>query len=55
MGYRNKSRIRNRGILKDGKAPKEMFKVLSDQRHAIQNNPAILLYTNQNSKVQNLK
>jgi hypothetical protein len=29
-------------------APKEMFKLLSDQRNANQNDPEILTYTNQN-------
>ena len=37
MGYRIKMRIHNRGISNGWEAPKEMFKVLSDQRNANQN------------------
>jgi hypothetical protein len=45
--YRTKQAIHNRGISNVWKAPKEMFKVLSDQRNANQNDPEILLYTDQ--------
>jgi hypothetical protein len=48
MGYRAKRRIHNRGIANGQEAPKEMFKVLRHQGNANQNNPEILLYTNQN-------
>jgi hypothetical protein len=48
MGYRTKSRIRNRGISNGWEAPKEMIKVLSDQKSANQNDPEVPLYTNQN-------
>jgi hypothetical protein len=43
-----KPRIHNRGISNGLETPKEMFKVLSDQNNANQNNPEILPYTNQN-------
>jgi len=32
MGYKTKQRNHNRGISNDWEAPKEMFKVLSDQK-----------------------
>ena len=48
MEYRPKQRIHNRGILKGREAVKEMFKVLSYQRNANQNNPEILIHNNQN-------
>jgi hypothetical protein len=48
MGYRTKLRVHNRGISNGGETPKEMFKVLSDQRNANQKDPEILPYTNQN-------
>jgi len=38
MGYRTKLRIHNRGISNGTEAPKEMIKVLSDQRNVYQNN-----------------
>ena len=48
MGYRTKQRIHNRGASNGCEAPKEMFKVLSDQRNANRNDPKIPPYTNQN-------
>jgi hypothetical protein len=45
MGYRTKQRIHNRGIWNDREAFKEMFKVLSDQGIANEND--IPPYTNQ--------
>jgi hypothetical protein len=53
MGYRTKLRIHNRGISNGWETPKEMFKVLSDQRNANRNNPEIPPYTNQNGQDQN--
>jgi hypothetical protein len=38
---RTKLRIHNRGISNGSEAPRETFKVLSDQRNAIQNDPEI--------------
>jgi hypothetical protein len=48
MGYRTKPRIPNWRILNVWEPPKELFKVLSDQRDAHQNEPKIPSYTNQN-------
>jgi hypothetical protein len=48
MGYRTKQRIHNGGILNGRKAFKEMFKVLSHQGNANQNEPEIPPYTSQN-------
>ena len=48
MGYRTKQRILNRGISNEQEALKEMFKVLSHQGNASQNDPKIPLYTCQN-------
>jgi hypothetical protein len=39
MGYRTKLIFHNWGISNGSEAPKEMFKVLSDQRNANQNYP----------------
>jgi hypothetical protein len=46
MGYKTKLGIHNRGHSNGSEAPKEMFKVLSDQRNANQNDPEIPPYTN---------
>ena len=43
-----RNRILNRGTLNCGEALKEMFKVLSHQGNANQNDPKIAFYTNQN-------
>jgi hypothetical protein len=48
MGYRTEPRIHNWGISNGWEAPKEMFKVLSDQRNANQNDPEIPTYSSQN-------
>jgi hypothetical protein len=48
IGYRDKQRIHNRVISNGKEALKEVFKVLSDQGNANQNNPEIPPYTNQN-------
>ena len=48
MGYRTKPIIHNRGVLNGREAPKEIFKVLSDQRNANRNDPEIPPYTYQN-------
>jgi hypothetical protein len=48
MGYKDKLRFNNWGIKNGWEAPKEMFKVLNDQRYANQNNTEIPTYTNQN-------
>ena len=48
MGYRTKQRIHNRGVLNGQEALKEMFKVLSHQGNANQNNPEIPFHTSQN-------
>ena len=55
MGYRNKLRIHNWRISNDWEAPKEMFKVLSGQINANQNDSEIPPYTNQNGWDQNLR
>jgi hypothetical protein len=55
MGYKSKQRIYNRGILKGRETPKEIFKVLSDQRYANQNDLEILPYTSQDGEDQNLR
>jgi hypothetical protein len=48
MRYEANQRIHNRSIPNDWGAPKEMFKVLSEQKNAGQNDPEIPPYTNQN-------
>jgi hypothetical protein len=48
MGYRDKQKILNRGIPTGGETLKEIFKVLSDQGNANQNEPEIPPYTNEN-------
>jgi hypothetical protein len=48
MGYKAKQRIHNRGLSNGQEALKEMFKVLSDQGNANQNNTEIQPHTNQN-------
>ena len=48
MGHRTIQRIHKRGILNSREALKELFKVLSGQGNANQNDPEILPYTNQN-------
>jgi hypothetical protein len=48
MEYRTKLRIHNLVISNGWETPKEMFKVLSDQRNANQNNPEIPPHTSQN-------
>jgi hypothetical protein len=48
MRNRSKQRIHNKGISNGWEAPKEMFKVLSDQGNANQNNPEIPPHISQN-------
>jgi hypothetical protein len=48
LGCRTKPRIHNRGTLNCVETHKEIFKVLSDQRNANQNDPVTPPYTNQN-------
>jgi hypothetical protein len=48
MGYRIKQWIHTIGILSGSEALKEMFKVLSGQENANQNDPEIPPFTNQN-------
>jgi hypothetical protein len=52
MGYKTKWKIHNRGILNCREAPKEMFKVLSGQKNANQNNSEILPYTIRMAKIK---
>jgi hypothetical protein len=49
MGSRTKQRIHIRGISNGREALKEMFKALSNQENANQNDPEIPPYTNQNN------
>jgi hypothetical protein len=48
MGYRTKQRIHKKGISNGQEALTEMFKHLSDQGNANQNDPKIPPFTNQN-------
>ena len=48
MRYRTKLRLQNRGLSNGSDTPKEMLKVLSDQKKANQNVPEILPCINQN-------
>jgi hypothetical protein len=48
MGYRVKQIILNRGILDGQEALKELFKVLTHQENANQNNSEVPYYTHQN-------
>ena len=48
MGYRAKQKILKREISNGQEALKEMFKVLSHQGNANQNDPEIPSYTHQN-------
>jgi hypothetical protein len=48
MGYRAKQKIHNIEISNGQEAPKEMFKVLSHQVYANQNDPEIPPHTSQN-------
>ena len=48
MGYRVKQIILNRGILDGQEALKELFKVLTHQENANQNNSEVPSYTHQN-------
>jgi hypothetical protein len=52
MGYRTKPRIHNRGILNGREAPKEMFKVLSDQRNANQRTPRFHLTATRMARIK---
>ena len=52
MGYKAKQKILNRGIPNGQEALKEMFKVLSNQRNASQNNSEVPPYTKLNGKDQ---
>ena len=48
MGYSTKQRTHNRGISNGQEALNELFKILSDQGNANQNDPEIPPHTNQN-------
>ena len=48
MWYRTKPRIHNIGNSNSCETPKEMFKVLNDQRSTNENNAEFPPYTNQN-------
>jgi hypothetical protein len=52
MGYKAKQKILNRGIPNGQEALKEMFKVLSNQGNASQNNSEVPPYTKLNGKDQ---
>jgi hypothetical protein len=52
MGYKTKQRIHNRRISNGLEVLKEMFKVLSHQRNANQNDPEILPHTRM-AKIKN--
>ena len=52
MGYRTKLRFHNWGISNSWEASKEMFKVLSDQRNANQNDPKINLIPVRMAKIK---